>query len=71
MLVGYRTIIFNAFMACVFLYQAMFLGEAVPDEAAVGGFVDDLLGQLDAIITIAGNVFLRFKTSTKVFNPPA
>jgi hypothetical protein len=70
MLVGYRTIIFNAVMALVFIYQAIFPGDEVPSEEEVGGFLDGLLAQLDVIITIAGNVFLRFKTSTAVFQKP-
>jgi hypothetical protein len=71
MLVGYRTIIFNAVMALVFLYQAAFPGDEAPDEAAVGGFVDALIAQLDVIILIAGNVFLRFKTKTEIFKGAA
>jgi hypothetical protein len=71
MLVGYRTIIFNAVMALVFVYQALAPDAEVPDEAAVGGFLDGLLAQLDVIITIAGNVFLRFQTKTAVFKGAA
>lgn len=68
MLVGYRTIIFNAAMALVFIYQMLVPDAEVPAAEEVSGFLDRLLEQLDVLITIAGNVGLRFMTKTPIFN---
>ena len=69
---GYRTILFNAIMACVFILK-QFFPEAVGDlgEAEVNTFLN-ALDAVIAFITLAGNVVLRVLTKGPVFKklPP-
>lgn len=66
-LVGYRTLIFNGIMAVVLIYNAV-TPDAPIAEGEVQTFVDGLIAHADALITIVGNVVLRFMTKTPVFS---
>lgn len=66
MLKGYRTLIFNGIMGVVMIVRAVWPDAAVPDEAEVGGVLDKLIESLDMIIAVAGNIWLRFVTTTPV-----
>lgn len=67
MLTGYKTIIFNAIMGIVFIAQAALPDSVLPQADEVNSFLDAVLSQLDLLVTVVGNVWLRFKTTTPVF----
>ena len=67
MLKGYKTIIFNAVMGLIMLVRAVMPDVVLPDEAEVNSTLDSLLANADAIITVIGNLWLRFVTTTPVF----
>lgn len=67
MLKGYKTIIFNGIMGVILLIRAVMPDVVVPDEAEVNSILDSLLANLDSIIAIVGNIWLRFVTTTPVF----
>ena len=67
---GYKTIIFNVVMGAVLIYNALVPDAPVPTQEEVGGIVDQVLDNLDALITVGGNLWLRFVTTSPVFTKP-
>lgn len=65
-LTGYRTLLFNAIMAAVLIFNAASPETEVPTAEEVSGFLDQLLANLDSIIAVVGNIILRFFTKTPV-----
>ena len=68
MLKGYKTTIFNAVMGVIMLFQVIKPDAPVPGSEEVSSTLDTLLEHADAIITVAGNIWLRFVTTAPVFN---
>ena len=62
---GYRTLAFNGIMAALLLWRTLRPADPVPGEAEVTTILDMFFNSLD-LITLVGNVFLRFKTTTPV-----
>ena len=62
---GYRTLVFNGIMAALLLWRTLRPSDPVPDDATITTIIDMLFKSLD-VVTLIGNVFLRFKTDTPV-----
>lgn len=65
---GYKTIAFNVLMAIILIYRAFNPSAEVPGEAEVHSFIDQLLQHWDAVVTIVGNLVLRYFTKVPIFN---
>ena len=62
---GYKTLAFNGIMAVLLIWRTLRPSDPVPGEAEVTTILDMFFNSLD-IITLVGNVFLRFQTTTSV-----
>lgn len=63
---GWRTIIFNAIGVIIATIRVSNPDFAVPDDAVIGQYVDAAL----LLIGAAGNIYLRYKTTTPVGEKP-
>lgn len=68
MLAGYKTIAFNLIMFVILVYRAKHPDANLPGEAEVNSFLDQIAEHGDALITLLGNIALRFFTKSRVFS---
>lgn len=64
---GYKTVIFNIFMAIVMVVRVTNPDAELPDEASIGAAVDAMLVGLTAVWGV-GNIILRAVTNSSIFN---
>ena len=62
---GYKTLAFNIVMALLLVWRSVRPTDQIPDEATATSILDSLFNSLDAL-TVIGNIFLRFRTTTPI-----